>query len=88
MTEPPDTTTMSGAEFQRHVGTDAEKWAEACYAAMRAPSVYGDSLDGPGRIAFLAQWFRDAMDAAAARAKWDVQGDCLKLIDNLVRHDD
>ena len=26
MTEP-DTTTMSGAEFQRHVGTDAQKWA-------------------------------------------------------------
>ena len=24
-----DTTTMSGAEFQRHVGTDAAKWAEA-----------------------------------------------------------
>ncbi len=22
-----DTTTMSGAEFQRHAGTDAQKWA-------------------------------------------------------------
>ena len=29
----PDTTTMSGAEFQRHVGTDAQKWAEAFIAA-------------------------------------------------------
>ena len=29
----PDTTTMSGAEFQRHAGTDAQKWAEAFLAA-------------------------------------------------------
>ena len=29
MTDTPDTTTMTGAEFQRHVGTDAAKWAEA-----------------------------------------------------------
>ena len=25
----PDTTTLSGAEFLRHVGTDPQKWAEA-----------------------------------------------------------
>ena len=27
--KPPDYTTMSGAEFQRAVGADPEKWAEA-----------------------------------------------------------
>ena len=25
----PDTITMTGAEFQRHAGTDPKKWAEA-----------------------------------------------------------
>ena len=29
----PDTTTMSGAEFHRHAGTDPQKWAEAFIAA-------------------------------------------------------
>jgi hypothetical protein len=56
----PDTTTMTGAEFRRHTAADPEQWAEACYAAMRAP---GDALDGPGRIAFLARWFRDYGEA-------------------------
>jgi hypothetical protein len=66
MTEQPDTTTLSGAEFQRHAGTDAQKWAGACYAAMRAPGVYGDSLDGPGRVAFLARWFSDYAEVRVA----------------------
>ena len=29
MTDKPDTTTLSGAEFQRYAGTDPVKWAEA-----------------------------------------------------------
>ena len=29
MTEAPDTTTLTGAEFRREVGTDPAKWAEA-----------------------------------------------------------
>ena len=29
MTDTPDTTTMTGAEFMRWAGTDAQKWAEA-----------------------------------------------------------
>ena len=33
MTDTPDTTTMTGAEFMRHVGTDARMWAEAFVAA-------------------------------------------------------
>jgi len=66
VTDKPDTTTLSGAEFQRHVGTDPEKWAEACYAVMRSPAASGESLDGPGRIAFLAQWFRDYAEVRVA----------------------
>jgi hypothetical protein len=62
---------MSGAEFQRHAGTDAETWAEACYAAMCAPAASGESLDGPGRVAFLARWFRDYADACVAEeGRW------------------
>ena len=34
----PDTTTMSGAEFQRYAGTDPEKWAEAFRQAFFANS--------------------------------------------------
>ena len=33
MTDTTDTTTMTGAEFRRHVGTDPHKWAEAFIAA-------------------------------------------------------
>ena len=29
----PDTTTLTGAKFLRHAGTDAEKWAEAFWQA-------------------------------------------------------
>jgi hypothetical protein len=81
----PDTTTLSGAEFQRHAGTDALKWAKAFLAAADVETGCKSNAE---RAEFTAKWFRDAMDAAAARAKWDMQGDCLKLIDNLVRHDE
>ena len=36
VTDTKDTTTMTGAEFQRHVGTDAQKWALAFIAACQA----------------------------------------------------
>jgi hypothetical protein len=59
-----DTTTMTGAQFRRHAGTDPEKWSEAFWQTY-------DS-DGPmpldERVGFAAGWFRDAMEAAAAEA--------------------
>lgn len=58
----PDYTAMSGAEFQRAVGTDPERWAEA-YTQCADPA-----LSRPHAVASLAQWFADAM-AAAVKAK-------------------
>ena len=60
MTDKPDYTTMSGAEFQRAVGADPDKWAEAF--AQRAAAMSESLSDGLRDE--LAQWFRDAMDAA------------------------
>jgi hypothetical protein len=60
-----DTTTMTGAEFRRHVGTDPERWAEAFL------SVYHDSefIRTPAdRQASVAKWFRDFADACVAEA--------------------
>ena len=75
-----DTTSMTGAQFRREVGADPEKWAAVFLAAYaKAEGVRTDA----DRLAFVAQWFRDAMEAAAAHAKWETQGDCLKLIDKL-----
>jgi hypothetical protein len=54
---------MTGAEFQRHVGTDPAKWAEAFL------SVYHDSefIRTPAdRQASVAKWFRDFADACVA----------------------
>ena len=55
---PPDYTAMSGAEFQRAVGTDPEKWAEA-YMQCADPA-----LSRPHAVAALTHWFADAMSAA------------------------
>jgi hypothetical protein len=60
---PVDYTTMSGAEFQRAVGVDPRKWAEAFTAVIDA-SLQGKALSDEDRIAFAEGWFRDAMDAA------------------------
>lgn len=62
MTDTPDYTTMSGAEFQRAVGADPEKWAAAFCQAMKA--------DGYDRmsIALVSKWFRDAMRARLSAA--------------------
>jgi hypothetical protein len=75
MTDEPEYTTMSGAEFKRTVGADPEKWAYACLTHGRA-SVSGTTpppREAPPaeQVEFLARWFRDAMDAAVKAAKGD-----------------
>ena len=64
MTEP-DTTTMSGAEFMRHVGTDPMKWAEAFFHSAAAG---GECKNSAERIAFIARWFRDFAEVKVAEA--------------------
>jgi hypothetical protein len=59
-----DTTTMNGAQFRRHVGTDPAKWAEA----MLDATATAFTASKAERIALVAQWFRDAMEAAVAEA--------------------
>ena len=60
-----DTTTLTGAQFRREVGADPEKWAAAFLAAYaKAEGVRTDA----DRLAFVAGWMRDAMDAAVAQA--------------------
>jgi hypothetical protein len=63
---PPDYTTMSGAEFQRAVGADPEKWAEA-FCQSIAYSRCGERLTLDR--GFVLSWFRDAMDAAVKAHK-------------------
>jgi hypothetical protein len=64
--EQPDYTTMSGAEFQRVVGADPEKWA----AAFVARYASADHVWLPGdREQYVARWFREAMDAARHDAR-------------------
>ena len=60
----PDTTTMSGAEFQRHVGTDPEKWAEAFVAAWDRDGCYEMRRDA--RAAYAAHWLRDYAEVRVA----------------------
>jgi hypothetical protein len=52
---------MSGAEFQREVGPDPFKWAQRFLDAYAASDAVRSDAD---RLAFVASWFRDAMDAA------------------------
>jgi hypothetical protein len=64
----PDTTTMSGAEFQRHAGTDAQKWAVAFLAAADVETGCKSNAE---RAAFTAAWFRDYADACVAEeGRW------------------
>ena len=58
---------MTGAEFRRHVGLDPERWAEQFLLAFRA-GVPGLNSDAE-RQAFVADWFRSAMQAAASTAE-------------------
>jgi hypothetical protein len=65
-TEPRRSKPTSGAQFQRVVGADAEKWAEAFISAYaQADHVKTDAE----RKAFVATWFSDAMNAALAAYK-------------------
>jgi hypothetical protein len=64
MTDKPDTTTMSGAEFQRAVGTDPAKWAEAFVRAGDRDGWLDAVRDE--RIAYAVRWFRDYADACVA----------------------
>jgi hypothetical protein len=66
-----DYTKLSGAEFQREVGTDPEKWAEAFMQRAEAEGfVQRAEEDKNERVEYwrsiddVAAWFRDAMDAA------------------------
>ena len=68
MTEP-DTTTMSGAEFQRHVGTDAQKWAEAFVCAGDRDGWLDAVRDE--RIAYAVRWFRDYAEVCVNAAVRD-----------------
>ena len=52
---------MTGAEFQREVADDPEKWAERFLAAYTASDAIHTDAD---RLEFITQWFADAMDAA------------------------
>ena len=53
---------MSGAQFRREVGADPAKWAREFLAAYaQAEGVRTDA----DRQAFVTDWFRDAMNAAA-----------------------
>jgi hypothetical protein len=72
MTDQPDYTAMSGAEFKSAVGVDPEKWAAAFEQCMgKAVVVSGFSLSSSreGRVAYMVGWFRDAMDAARHDAR-------------------
>ena len=64
MTEQPDTTTMSGAEFQRHAGTDAQKWAEAFVRAYDRDGMH--EAGSAERAAYAMRWLRDYAEVRVA----------------------
>ena len=71
MTDKPDTTSMTGAEFQRHVGADPTEWAEAFLAVYDEAFLReGDDplIDREERAGFTAAWFRDYGEACVAEA--------------------
>jgi len=75
---PPDYTTMTGAQFQRAVGADPEKWAEA-FMQHATSITTGSHEDGSlkvyaakmmheahtreERVAYVTGWFRDFAEA-------------------------
>jgi hypothetical protein len=70
-----DKPALSGAEFQREVGADPEKWATRFLEAYDAAAATVRSNDD--RLAFVTAWFRDAQEAAvkAAGTSWPPQDD-------------
>ena len=59
---------LSGAQFIRQVGADPEKWAARFLAAYTEAEGLRTDAD---RIAFVASWFRDCMEAAVKAARGD-----------------
>jgi hypothetical protein len=57
---------MSGAQFRRHVGIDPERWAEQFLQAYAMADAVRTDAD---RQAFVAGWFRSAMQEAAGKAE-------------------
>ena len=68
----PDTTTLSGAEFLRHAGTDAEKWAEAFWQAYSREEQERPETERQQKPAsdwvhsFTVRWFRDYAEVCVA----------------------
>ncbi len=56
-----DYRSLSGAEFQRAVRDDPDKWADALAREMEANDPPASHAE---RVKYLARWFRDAMEAA------------------------
>lgn len=56
---------LSGAQFARQAGVDPEKWAEHFIATYSDADGLRTDAD---RQAFVAAWFRDAMEAAVKAA--------------------
>jgi hypothetical protein len=67
---PTDYEAMSGAEFQRAVGDDPDKWAEAF--ARRADAMSESISDGLREE--LSRWFADAMEAGRKGSIQEVIG--------------
>ena len=51
---------LSGAQFQREVGDDPEKWAQRFLIAYAASDTVRTDAD---RLEFVTQWFSDFADA-------------------------
>jgi hypothetical protein len=81
VTDKPDTTTMTGAEFQRHAGTDAQKWAVALIQAYDREGV-SRLASVADSAAFVARWLRDYAEVCVAEEVGRVTG---RLVP---RHDD
>jgi hypothetical protein len=57
---------MAGGQFKRWAGIDPARWAEGFLASY----TNADGINTPAdRQAFVADWFRSAMKAAAAKAE-------------------
>ena len=68
----PDTTTLSGAEFLRHAGTDAQKWAEAFWQAYsreerERPETERQQKSTTDWVhSFTVRWLRDYAEVCVA----------------------
>jgi len=69
MTDEPDYTAMSGAEFQRAVGADPAKWAAAFCQRMVSETARQNHIHVVISPETVAVWFRDAMHAAVKAHK-------------------